>query len=435
MLVTKLPVSGTPTPLGAATASRAISFVSASLMASATQALAFGSSSLTQTQPGCVALDIPVTLNLTGGITAAAALKPSVGVLLRLYISCYLGIPLVITLITGGTDDSASDVVAAGDAVNAADGNCSTQAGGGSRILRQRLHDADSRGGRNDRVLGASGAAGSSQKTVITLLVVVTTCATVSGTPVLSPQFSALLDSLAFPAANVSAFASGSLSLLGSFIAAAANASGVPPASVSAVLSTGSPSQSLASLSKQTSSSGNGSSSVIVIAVACGAIAAVLLVIVVAALLVAHRRRIHSNKCLSSTIERAATEKKEHTGSKFSGVEEGVNPLHQATREHTAEKLGAASEMGVASGMQRNPMHGGAVSTTSSGSDAVKVQVGPGTTSSRLYPMPRGAGRAGAHQARQRRDPRLHDGAHKSSDVELADLVMTSNPMTAGRPL
>ena len=422
--------------MGAVIAPQVTPFLSASLMASATQPLTSGPSSLTQTQSGCVALYIPVTLNLTGGITAAAALKPSVGILLRLYLSCYLGIPLVSTLITGSTDDSASDIVTPGDAVNAVDGNCSAQVGGGSRILRQRLHNANSRGGRYDRVLDASGAAGGSQKTAVTLLLVITTCATVRGTPAVSPQLSALLDSLAFPAANVSAFASGSLSLLGLFVAAAANASGVPMASVSAVLSVGKPYQPVASVSAQSSPYDNGSSSATVVAAACGAIAAGLVVILVTALLVAHRRRIgmerHSKKCLSSTNARAAMEP---TGSKIAGFEEGVNPLHQASGSAADKRTGRSpSKVGVASVLQRNPMHGGVVSTASSGSDAVPLQVGPRKSTSRLYPVPQDAGRAGAHQTRQHRDLGVLDGAHSSADVAPA-LVMTSNPMMAGRPI
>lgn len=241
--------------------------------------------------PSCTDMVVPITVQLRGGVTSAAVSEPSVGSLLRLSLACYLGLPaarVAIVSITGGAQEL--DVGAA-DPVNSVDGSCSASPMPSPRPQQRALRPVEvepsSDRARVDlsraRDLGQSG-----ELTTVTLVALAAACATdtdQASKPALAAQLVGLLATLPNATATT-----GGVTLLGAFLAAAADASGVSNMTVTASASAGTP--SLARLaSKDPTAQGSTFPMVPVVAAAGGA----LLLLLLALLLLTLRRKERSN--------------------------------------------------------------------------------------------------------------------------------------------
>lgn len=245
--------------------------------------------------PTCVLFNVPVTMTLTGGITPAAVMSPSVGVLARLGLACYLGLPLAAVSVVSASNASARLGATSSDAVNSQGGDCTALSA--SRALRPSMSDSENSGsvGRTHHILRVlSSAAGSD--TTVGLLVAAAACSVAAdGSQALSSQLSALFAGLrsAAAAGNTTAAATnatGSAPRFGAFLSAAAGASGVPLAAVSASTSAGTPTPAGAGTAATSPSSDSGATFPIVAVVA--AVGGILLIAAVAAaVLVSSRRR------------------------------------------------------------------------------------------------------------------------------------------------
>ena len=246
-----------------------------------------------------------VSVPLRGGVSPVVVTQPAVGVLLRLSIACYLGIPLAAVVVTGATSsDAMASAVSLGvvDAVNVANGLCADVATNSSRRelaehvqLQSQSHQA------RRRHLGA--------EVVTTIWVSVAACnAATNGSYAFTPQLAAALAGLGGgnPAGGASpapaSTTQSSPSFLSTFLASAAAAAGVPRTSVvtAAPLGVGpaGPAPSSTPSSTSPSTRGDSSSSFSVeanAAVIGGAVAAFIIFLAVVAIaayfgLWAHRR-------------------------------------------------------------------------------------------------------------------------------------------------
>jgi len=288
---------------------------------------------------------VPVYLALTGGITSSAILTPSVGVLLRLSVSCYLGIPLASVLITEASDSAEELSVHPTDEVNVIGGSCAALSGRALRPLR------------SGRMLDSTGVIDGAQSTNVSLTAVIPACASIVGSsPAISPALVDLLASMgasAQPSSSSNTTASSGLPTppqYGAFITAAAAASGVSPSGVSATSSTGTP--QVAPTAQDTSVSAAPSAAGFPILIVAAAAGAALLLCVAVIVILALRRRKPSQS-------RPGPSNSEHIVDDLSGV----NPMRAAimkrvvVERRVASHSDAGSANDNATGM--NPMYAG----------------------------------------------------------------------------
>lgn len=228
-----------------------------------------------------------VGVTLSAAITPAAISTPSVGLLIRLGIACYINVPVStvfingITVFNATTGNSTVISVALTDPVNTATGSCSllntTQA---RRLLKSYAEEAAA--GR--RLVGTS-------STKVNMGVNVYTAPTDSpstSSQVLSIQ-SSLSPLLSATGSNLTVGGGSILStVFGTFLSSAANASGVPLSSVSIGVdsSTSVAYVPLASPSPRAGGSTSSSTSSSTVALSAGAIAGIVIGSLVAVALI-----------------------------------------------------------------------------------------------------------------------------------------------------
>lgn len=280
-------------------------------------------------QPGCVSWGVPVTLMLKGGVTTSAVTDPAIGVLVRLGLACYLGIPLSDVTITGIANGSAAVVVASDATVNKQSGSCSSLS---ARVRALRPSDGSSGGNAAawPRELETAGAS----VTNVTLVAVVGACAlSADGTPGLSAQLSALVAGLPGAPVFANASATGAALQLGSFLSAAATASGLPREAVSVTASVGSP-WAAGSASGGAGSSPTGGGSPVPVATIVATVV-VLVVVALAALAVfVLLRRRHTGPADNVVACNASPGL-----AGDAGFVSGINPMRAARRPDDSEQM------------------------------------------------------------------------------------------------
>lgn len=266
--------------------------------------------------PSCPAFSAVVTLTISGGVTASSALSAPVGVLARLALACYLGIPLASVTLDGASSAGGDALALPQDNLaNTMNGSCSDA---GLPVLRVLRSDSEK---VEDSVLRRSAAA--SQPNATQAAIVVVLRAALGGCAGGAMfRVSGLVNSTG-TAGSSGSNASAALAQglpLGAFLAAAAGASGVSSSAVSAVVT--SSTVAAAAPVGSGSSSAPGASMPTSGAIAGGVIGAVVAVAVLAAGAVYIARR-----------QRASPLRLVHLPppGEDSLVEfDGVNPIHRA---------------------------------------------------------------------------------------------------------
>ena len=377
-----------------------------------------------------------MTLALSGGVTPAAVLVPSVGVYARLSLACYLGIPLTDVAMTSVANGSVAVVVAAGDPVNTQVQSAGCAALSASRALRPlppivTLTSASEEGGARH---GRSLAATDGSLTTVMLVSRVEACAvSVTGSAVLSAPLSALIASLGSNASVGSNSTAGTVTVaprLGSFLSAAAGAAGVPPAAVSASSSVGAP-RPVAAAPAPTAASDGGGSAFPLVALVAAVAAVLLLALVVAAVVIFKRRRTQQPvEARASDAGEVAGENPMLLGAAEAGSARGRRaatdgPRHERRSVKTTFGQRQAAVPAPDGVMQDNPMRSGTRPEADSQQQQLQQQPQRGraasSTPGRLYP------KLGVALP-----PTQGGSSDSGGGGSTAGLTMTANPMMVG---
>lgn len=176
--------------------------------------------------------EISANVSFSGGITASSVVAPEVGILLRLGVSCTLGLPAIDVMVSDVSSTYATNLrppvslsLDAASPVNAADGTCSEV--GGARLLLSVGIRGDSHGGAR-AVQGGSGGGCAASTDALTPTTTASLVVLVNATPVGASAVASNLATLFSAPPNST--------LLNAFIVAAASRSGVPSSCVLASL-------------------------------------------------------------------------------------------------------------------------------------------------------------------------------------------------------
>lgn len=230
----------------------------------------------------CASWNVPVLIELIGGVTPAAVLSPTVGAIARQWLACYLGVRPSDVAISQVYNATLTYSVDPGAPVNSESGTGScaqSRALAASPEVGAVLNSYHVASRHAPRRLSAGD--GAIVSTNVSLVAQVFACSvSAGGSLVLSSPLSALIAALPSVVATISSGNGSSMAAsrqLTSFLSAAASASGITIAAVSATAVAGSPgpsSQGLPPPAAASSSNASGAFPTIPVAVACGVVLA-----------------------------------------------------------------------------------------------------------------------------------------------------------------
>lgn len=264
--------------------------------------------------PLCTQLPLNVTLH--NGVAPASIASLSTGLLLRLSVACYLGVPLadvILTAVTTTVGGVTDVVIEAGAGVNLQTGDCSqldSDASASTPTVNVSAH------GRR-RTLDTSAA-------TTTAFLDVRACRDASSSTGFSAKLQAQLLGLI-------ASANASSAVLRPFLDAAARDSGVARGSLEPVIAVGSPSASAPTMAAQAAPTATGAGPSSAALVAAIAVSAVLLIVALCAfclcIALRRRKRRRERERAKIPLESAAA----------AGSVGGVNPLHRSRKPFLIE--------------------------------------------------------------------------------------------------
>ena len=307
----------------------------------------------------CASWNVPVVMELMGGVTPTAVLTPTVGVMARQWLACYLGVRTADVTIFQLSNATLTFSVDPGSPVNIESGTGScvqSRALAASPEAGSVIHSYHEAPRRAQRRLSADVV-----PTNVSLVAVLSACSlSAGGSLVLSSTLSELVAVLPSAVATMSSGNGSSTAAsrqLISFLSAAASASGVTVAEVTATAVAGSPgpaSQVLPPPPAPSDSNATSAFPIIPVAVACGVALAVAVIAVVIFVFVRRRgttKSTHNSAAVVGTnpMYSDGHRTQPRRPSRGSGLDSASDSRHPS-RNHGVER-GAEKPI-----MQANPM-------------------------------------------------------------------------------